>query len=33
LDELRRNVEQRVADYHNGEDLDFEAMMATAREE
>jgi hypothetical protein len=33
LDELRTNVEQHVAEYHSGEDLDLEAIMATAREE
>jgi hypothetical protein len=32
-DELRTNVEQDVAEYHHGEDLDFEAIVATAREE
>jgi hypothetical protein len=33
MDELRTNAEQHVAEYHHGEDLDFEAIMATAREE
>jgi hypothetical protein len=33
LDELRTNAEKHVAEYHKGEDLDFEAIMATAREE
>jgi len=33
MDELRTNAEQHVADYHQGEDLDLEAIMATAREE
>jgi hypothetical protein len=33
MDELRRNAEQHVAEYHQGEDLDLEAIMATAREE
>jgi hypothetical protein len=33
LDELRTNVEKHVAEYHNGEDLDLEAIIDTAREE
>jgi hypothetical protein len=33
MDELRTNVEKHVTEYHKGEDLDFEAIMATAREE
>jgi hypothetical protein len=33
MDELRTNAEKQVAEYHQGEDLDFEAIMATAREE
>jgi tRNA A37 threonylcarbamoyladenosine dehydratase len=33
MDELRRNAEQHVAEYHAGEDLDFEAVMASARAE
>jgi tRNA A37 threonylcarbamoyladenosine dehydratase len=33
MDELRRNAEKHVAEYHRGEDLDLEAIMATAREE
>jgi hypothetical protein len=33
MDELRTNAEQHVADYHEGEDLDLEAIMATVREE
>jgi hypothetical protein len=33
MDELRTNVEKHVAEHHKGEDLDFEAIMATAREE
>ena len=33
MDELRRNAEKHVAEYHQGEDLDLEAIMATAREE
>jgi hypothetical protein len=33
MDELRTNTEKHVAEYHQGEDLDFEAIMATAREE
>ena len=33
MDELRKNAEQHVAEHHQGEDLDFEAVMATAREE
>jgi acyl-CoA reductase-like NAD-dependent aldehyde dehydrogenase len=33
MDELRTNAEQHVADYHQGEDLDLEAIMATARVE
>jgi hypothetical protein len=33
MDELRTNTEKHVAEYHQGEDLDLEAIMATAREE
>jgi hypothetical protein len=33
MDELRTNAEQHVAEMHQGEDLDFEAVMATAQEE
>jgi len=33
MDELRTNAEQHVAEYHQGEDLDLEAIIATAREE
>jgi len=33
MDELRTNVEKHVTEYHKGEDLDFEAIMATARAE
>jgi hypothetical protein len=33
MDELHRNAEKHVAEYHRGEDLDLEAIMATAREE
>ena len=33
MDELRTNTEQHVAEYHQGEDLDLEAIIATAREE
>jgi len=33
MDELRTNAEKHVAEYHQGEDLDLEAIMATAREE
>jgi hypothetical protein len=32
-DELRTKTEQHVAGFHAGEDLDLEAVMATAREE
>lgn len=31
--ELRTNAQQHVDEWHQGEDLDFEAVMATAREE
>ena len=33
MDELRTNTEQHVAEHHQGEDLDFEAVMATAQED
>jgi hypothetical protein len=33
MDELRTNTEKHVAEYHRGEDLDLDAVMATAREE
>jgi hypothetical protein len=33
IEELRTNAEQHVAEHHQGEDLDFEAVMATAKEE
>ena len=33
VEELRTNTEKHVADYHKGEDLDVEAVMATARME
>jgi hypothetical protein len=33
MEELRTNAEQHVAERHEGEDLDFEAVMATAVEE
>ena len=33
MEELRTNTEQHVAEHHQGEDLDFEAVMATAVEE
>jgi hypothetical protein len=33
MEELRTNAEQHVAEHHQGEDIDFEAVMATAKEE
>jgi hypothetical protein len=33
MNELRTNAEQHVAEYHEREDLDLEAIIATAREE
>jgi hypothetical protein len=33
MDELRKNTEQHIAEYHKGEDLDVDAVMATARVE
>ena len=33
LDELRTNAQQHIDEWHQGEDLDLEAVMATAREE
>ena len=33
MDELRTNAQQHVDEWHQGEDLDFEAVMTTAREE
>ena len=33
MEELRTNAEQHVAEHHQGEDLDFEAVMATAKED
>jgi hypothetical protein len=33
MEELRTNAEQHVAERHQGEDIDFEAVMASAQEE
>jgi predicted RNase H-like HicB family nuclease len=33
VEELRANAQQHVAEMHQGEDLDFEAVMASAQEE
>lgn len=33
MEDLRRNAEQHVAEHHQGEDIDFEAVMASAQEE
>lgn len=33
MEELRTNTALHVAEHHQGENLDFEAVMATAREE
>ncbi len=33
MEELRTKAEQHVAEHHQGEDLDFEAVMATTKEE
>ncbi|MBI2238502.1 MAG: DUF1059 domain-containing protein [Actinobacteria bacterium] len=32
-EELRRNAEQHVAEMHAGEDIDFEAVLASAQQE